>query len=230
MIRTLTIIALLMGQTLANDALSESKVLAPEDLNIKKWVFEQETDLETVAVMKIEHTIAGIAVDVYEEVFYSPDRSILGSLLIFNEHRPVTIKLPTSNTIRLQVDERWRFLGASRGKITSVDGKARDCQKVEIKCARESVVISFYSAPMSIFRKELPDMPDPASDSTSSFTWRHKIVDVPFWVSKESKNGKEVVTLHRKGEQDVTVQPATCPESKPEGDPKLQSESEGCSQ
>ena len=227
MIRTLIIIGLFLGQSVAEEILSESHVLAPEDLNINKWVFEQETNLETVAVMKVEHTIQGIPVEVYEDIFYSPDRAVLGSLLIFNEHRPITIKLPTSNTVRLEIDEHWKSLGDSRGKLTSVDGVIRDCQKVEIECDRESVVISFYSAPMSIFREVLPDMPDPANSNTAKFTWRHKIVDTHFWVSKESKQGREVVTLHRKGEQDVAVQPATRPELKSEGSDKHQPESEG---
>jgi len=215
-----------MGQALAYDALSKSKVLAPEDLNIHKWVFKQETDLETVAVMKIEHTIAGIAVEVYEEVFYSPERSILGSLLIFCDHRPITIKLPTSNTVRLMVDKHYQSIGTSRGKIASVDGKMRDCQKVMIMCAHESVAITFYSAPMSIFRKVLPDMPDPAKDSTAQFVWRHTIVDVPFWVSTEkTKNGKLVVTVHREGEQDGAEQPAIGPKTKSRGNRDIKQES-----
>lgn len=216
MLRTLTIIALLAGQVLADEILAEASVLAPEDLHINKWVFEQKTDLETVAVMKVEHMIQGIPVEVYEDVFYSPNRKILGSLLIFNEHRPITIKLPSSNTVRLEVDERWKSLGASRGKLTSVDGKERDCQNVEIKCDRESVVVSFYSAPMAIFREALPDMPNPASSSTTKFTWRHKIINANFWVSKDSKDGKEAITLHRNGEKDVPIQPATAPETKSE--------------
>ena len=220
MIRAFAIWILLLSPGLCGEILTESNVLAPEDLNINKWVFSQETDTETVAVMRIEHMIGGLVVEAYEEIHYSPDQPTLGSLLIFNSEKPILIKLPTSNTVRLEVDRHWQSLAESRSKVECLDGVMRPARRVEIECARETIHISFYSSPMEIFRAKLPKMPDPKVDNTSKFTWRHKIVDKPFWVSKSVSGDKETVTLHRKGEQDVTVQPTTAVKLDSKGDKK----------
>jgi hypothetical protein len=180
MIRVSLFSIILIQSILAEDILKESSILEPKDLNIYKWEFKQKTSLETVAVMRVEHIIAGIQVEVYEEINYWPDREKIGNLLIFSDHKPETIKLPDNNTISFKIDKRSSGIKEGSLEIKGPDGVMRPAHQISVYGKNETINISFYSAPMAVFRKVLPDMPHPEKDGVNGFSSHYGIVSGPY--------------------------------------------------
>jgi hypothetical protein len=198
MIRESIICISLLQCILAQDILKESSILEPKDLNMYKWEFKQKTSLETVAVMRVEHIIAGVQVEVYEVINYWPDREKIGNLLIFSDHKPETIKLPNNNTISFKIDKRSSGIKEVYPEIKGPDGVLRPAQQISVYGENETINITFYSAPMNIFRKVLPDMPQPEKNGVGGFASHYDIVSGPYSYSKSTTpDGKTKVEVQK---------------------------------
>ena len=202
MIRVLTISLAILQGIMAQDILKKSSTLEPEDLNIFKWEFRQKTSLETVAVMRVEHIIAGVPVEVYESVNYWPDREKIGNLLIFNDAEPEAIKLPGGSTASFSVDKRSSGISEVASQVEGPDGVKRNAHQVTINGENEKIMLSFYSAPMEVYRKVLPDMPNPAKDGTDGFCWRYAITEGDYVIStSKDASGNTKVMVHKTNQE-----------------------------
>lgn len=190
-------IAVMLSASIASgdDILTESDQLSPRDLNMFKWEFRQKTDSTTGAIMRVERTICGVLVEQYEDVIYSPEKDLLGSLLVFSAETPIRIVLPGGNQIKPDLDKMMGNIATGTESIKGVDGIERNSTFVRFQGDHETIRIFFYKAPFSIYRKEMQDMPSTTDGKLSLFRWRYETMDMQYTTLVENVNDQKKVSL-----------------------------------
>ncbi len=160
----------------AEESVTRSKTLTPEDLGIRKWDIVHKTTKTTTFVMRFQHYLNGKLLWDYEEFYYQPKKPKIGTLLVFSRPEPI-IYLPTSNRFSFSVCKHI-LTNETTTKLKCIDGLIREANTIEVKGSdyyknAEKVLIHFYEAPMKIFTDKIKDAPVPANNN--SFRWLHKI-------------------------------------------------------
>lgn len=157
----------------ADEQIRESKILTPDDLGITKFELHQASDKENVAVIRHEHLIQGKLYDAADHVYYTPDKPMLGSILVFPDKRTKVIYPAGSE--QLIFDDDFTGITFQSTKVVAPDGKEYPASLVTFNARREEIRIYVYQAPMKVFKSAIPDLPEP-KDGTAFMNWVRPIM------------------------------------------------------
>ena len=126
-------------------------------------------------------------------------------------------------SLELNTDGEWERFGRVDLVVKSGDAHLVTAPLAVTRPSPESISVGFFAHSSTLADSEL----QVCVDSRGSMVYRFKLRD---FVEVEEISAKKAQKESTKAEQDGADQPATAPESKPEGDSKPKPDSEGRSQ
>lgn len=189
----------------AEEAVTKSSILKPEDLGIKKWDVKYQTTKEKTFVIRLQHYVNGRLIKDYEDFYYQPKRSNLGALLVFS--RPeLVVYFPSGGRFEFEVCKNG-VTNETTTNLVCVDGITREAKTIHIEASdyrknTEELLIHLYPAPMKIFTDNDSTVPTPANNN--SFYWHREIIpqvivstktvgdnlEIEFWDTAKNSNKK----------------------------------------